>query len=817
MSTAVTFRSGRDRRAYGATVARNSPSGPLVGGQGDLCLNSLEIDRTLARFKDMPACTAEFSRILSEQPETAKAMLLSIRSTPFIIPFHCDHHWIPVVVFHNATLYADSAPSASHDAHVQKLHALLLSLGFAGELINFRCPRQPAASNQCGVHLIVNALAMAYEESIECDGTLDYNFIRVSIRGVADGIYTPKTILRRARTVSTMSHLQLFRPMSRGQVTTALDELSASGPTPFFGPVVVFASREGSTTLHTSSITPVRRTPAGWVDAKGALVFSGVSVLSICRDIALLFSHDRGPLPLWGGADPSPLSHEVISERLRGAHVGDMLRVVFLEDGVPTAWVGALTQKHFRHWSICYDLGAEVLRGIIPNPEVEYLMVEVNPLAVGNTAPLPPPPALTANVAPSPPSPAPSPTPSTAAPLAQPRASAPASVDFQPAVTANPPPARAPTAGLRPTAASTAASAAAPGLAAPLSATATPFAPIHGTGIAELDSMYEDLLLPKNAVLPQSVLRRSGDQITARELVLICSEREKEPHPMHRFNTAASTAKAHKRTLRWIAANLPPTDETVDSALPECIFKKGAAANWLPSSLITRLCATLGALTAIFLYRPQQIYISLGCCPAWRAALKSAQRMKPLQQPNQPKAATEEEILDAMAKEPRPEVRAGIEIGFLAAARGGDIRQVLANDIKFPPVSPSEPTPTMIVTFRRGKTAQKEQYAVGVPLPSQETVDFIKARQLERSWAFPGLQGKDLMVALRRANPRLEQRSLRRGRLQHLANRGWTDAQLIELSRHASIPMLRRYLDMGVVSATTRETAVRAATASTSL
>ena len=122
----------------------------------------------------------------------------------------------------------------------------------------------------------------------------------------------------------------------------------------------------------------------------------------------------------------------------------------------------------------------------------------------------------------------------------------------------------------------------------------------------------------------------------------------------------------------------------------------------------------------------------------------------------------------------------------------------------------------MVVTFRRGKTAKRDQYSVGAPLPSQGTRDFLLQRQKEGSWAFPGMLGKDLMVALRRVDPLLEQRSLRRGRLQHLAHKGWSDDQLIEVSRHASIPMLRRYLDMGVVSATTRMTAERAAMGSAS-
>ena len=105
---------------------------------------------------------------------------------------------------------------------------------------------------------------------------------------------------------------------------------------------------------------------------------------------------------------------------------------------------------------------------------------------------------------------------------------------------------------------------------------------------------------------------------------------------------------------------------------------------------------------------------------------------------------------------------------------------------------------------------RRKAYTVGVPHPSASTKAYL-AQQQQGSWAFPGVMGEDIMKALRRVDSRLEQRSLRRGRLQHLSRLGMTDLQLLELSRHATVAMLRRYLDMGQVSATTRRTAALAA------
>ena len=194
-------------------------------------------------------------------------------------------------------------------------------------------------------------------------------------------------------------------------------------------------------------------------------------------------------------------------------------------------------------------------------------------------------------------------------------------------------------------------------------------------------------------------------------------------------------------------------------------------------------------------------------CPRWMAQLSTVAHLKPLEQPNQPMAITREQLTLAMEREPSPVIRAALEIGWLAAARGSDVRQLLIKDFLF-----NSDTKTISLTFRRGKTTKSGQYAVGIPFPSQETLDFLKARQAEGSWAFPTLKGEHLKLALRRVNPFLEQRSLRRGRLQHLSTtESWSDEELIKLSCHASIPMLRRYLDMGTVSATTLATAVHAA------
>eukprot|EP00744_Colponema_vietnamica_P026995 GILI01040281.1.p2 GENE.GILI01040281.1~~GILI01040281.1.p2 ORF type:complete len:172 (-),score=28.86 GILI01040281.1:618-1133(-) len=161
--------------------------------------------------------------------------------------------------------------------------------------------------------------------------------------------------------------------------------------------------------------------------------------------------------------------------------------------------------------------------------------------------------------------------------------------------------------------------------------------------------------------------------------------------------------------------------------------------------------------------------------------------------------------MKAIQEESREEVKAAVEIAWLTAGRGNDVRYLLAKDLQL------SDNNLMTITFRQGKTASHKAYTVGVPHASQQTTDFLNRMKRNNSWAFPGVKGEDIKNALRRADPRLEQRSLRRGRLQYLSAKGATDAELKELSQHADIAMLRRYLDMGVVSATTRATAALAA------
>lgn len=331
------------------------------------------------------------------------------------------------------------------------------------------------------------------------------------------------------------------------------------------------------------------------------------------------------------------------------------------------------------------------------------------------------------------------------------------------------------------------------------------------------EECHEDLLA-KNVLPPTQCEYWVGDRTSVKQLreVLQLPEVLEYQGLMDRA-LVDSTKANHRRELRWLLANLEERvdpegkPDAVDAAILRSVTKTAVERAWAATTTLTKLANIQGALKALFMYRSRQVSVQLKGCARWLMALKGMNAFVQAHKPKQPLAVTEKEIKDAMAQEPSPAVRAALEVAWLAAARGGDVRQLRADDLKFLQPTKANPEPVMTVTFRFGKTARRNQYTVGVPMPSTETVAFIKQRQEERTWAFPGVTGEHIKNALRRVNKKLEQRSLRRGRLQHLARQGMSDAELLELSRHATLAMLRRYLDMGTVSSTTRKTAALAA------
>jgi hypothetical protein len=76
----------------------------------------------------------------------------------------------------------------------------------------------------------------------------------------------------------------------------------------------------------------------------------------------------------------------------------------------------------------------------------------------------------------------------------------------------------------------------------------------------------------------------------------------------------------------------------------------------------------------------------------------------------------------------------------------------------------------------------------------------------------PATLGTAVRAALRRADPRMELRSIRRGSLLDMAERGVPEVVMLEFSGHTTLAMLRRYLAWGTAAkAITNQTAAAGA------
>ena len=134
---------------------------------------------------------------------------------------------------------------------------------------------------------------------------------------------------------------------------------------------------------------------------------------------------------------------------------------------------------------------------------------------------------------------------------------------------------------------------------------------------------------------------------------------------------------------------------------------------------------------------------------------------------------------------------------WLTCGRGGDVLLLKPKDAE-------EHATGLRVSFWRGKTVKtRGPYTVFTQMPPEEFLEDWKAhvQQATRNqFLFQGVKGEQIKIALRRVNPRLEQRSLRRGALQTLAATNISDEKLLHYSGHTNVTMLRRYLDFGKVS-----------------
>ena len=334
--------------------------------------------------------------------------------------------------------------------------------------------------------------------------------------------------------------------------------------------------------------------------------------------------------------------------------------------------------------------------------------------------------------------------------------------------------------------------------------------PIPGDGWEDLEALHGDLLAT-DIVYPGGVASRVGmpahvANLKGRDVVGLRVTDAGTPH-LARLGVAKSTAQAHRRALRQLSA-LPEDlrDLPVGKALVEWFSRVRGERRWQWTTTVTRMASTHGALRLLPLYTAAPHTILLKQDPTWVMAMRAAGQKARQQQPNQPKAATLEQVRRAVELCPQVAVQNALRLSWLTAGRGGDILLLRPHNV-------TVQGEALAVNFVRGKTAKvRGPYTVHTTLPPPEFLEFLAAAVgAGQHWLFPQVKGAHLKDALRVVDPALEQRSLRRGAIQALAASGLKDEELLHYSGHSSVQMLRRYLNYGLRSGEGARRAVRAA------
>ena len=315
-------------------------------------------------------------------------------------------------------------------------------------------------------------------------------------------------------------------------------------------------------------------------------------------------------------------------------------------------------------------------------------------------------------------------------------------------------------------------------------------------------------LLGLNLEPPSPMSKVEGDTLSMKILKSFLDTDLKMPTNTH-FQTAyaPTTRKQQRQLITWIKDCPVKYDShmcTEGLALHFTEMKKKR--KWRNSTMLTKMAALQGTLKVLPFYFPQAPSVIMAGSIYWRTMMKGAQIAANGEEPLQAKPLTStllQQILLTMKETPK--LYAALEIAWLTAGRVGDLRDMATRHVS------EVAADVWMVKFQQGKTARNGAYSIAIPEPTELTKNYI--RTCQTPYLFPGLDPEHLKEAMRRIDTQLECKSIRRGRLQELSKGGMTDASLLHISRHASISMLRRYLNFGLASGENIRRAHLAATA----
>jgi integrase len=266
------------------------------------------------------------------------------------------------------------------------------------------------------------------------------------------------------------------------------------------------------------------------------------------------------------------------------------------------------------------------------------------------------------------------------------------------------------------------------------------------------------------------------------------------------------TRDEHKRLLRLLLTMPAPFRAMqASTAIAEFLATQQRERHWRHVTRFKYMCSCQGALSSLTLYRTGAIPINMGHCPIWRSAMRACAKAAKVELPRQPTPATRQQVTTAIDQEHSLPIRVVLILSWQAAGRVGDVLKLRTDDVTIE-------NNCVQITYRDHKTCSaKGPYSIRTaPLRPGDATSLSRwlAQRKGRKFLFPAPQATAIATrtALRRASATLELRSLRRGALLDMAQRGVAEQTMLEFSGHTTLAMLRRYLSWGRKSPVTAAT-----------
>ena len=287
---------------------------------------------------------------------------------------------------------------------------------------------------------------------------------------------------------------------------------------------------------------------------------------------------------------------------------------------------------------------------------------------------------------------------------------------------------------------------------------------------------------------------------TYKEILLGLQERDPDTLPgIIDKGLTAGVRRQHRRMIKRATA-LPEKFHNMPwpEALAAWMEEESEKHQWAKSTLLRNMGTCMGLISRLEQYcKVEQAPEPLSSSQAWKDALKTAKQSANADA-KVPPGLLPSQYLQAFNDTYRadPRTAALLVAAWATAARVSDLMSVRRGEMTLEGSKLS-------ITFKRGKTAKlAEPHTVHTEISDPTQLQCLTALHKEgRDWIWDAaVEGKaitykKLMTTLRAtAGQDITQSSIRRGALQHMAQMGATEEQLMHFSGHRNVHTLRRYL-----------------------